>query len=72
VIAGLQLALHVDLLMMAVWYFSKTGRTMLGLGILTAKGQHKKHLEKAKQRGRLSLQKAKNHGAIWRDNVIRM
>ena len=72
VIAGLQLALHVDLVMMAVWYFSKTGRTMLGLGALAAKGKHRIYLEKAKSRGRLHLEKAKNHGAIWRENVIRM
>jgi hypothetical protein len=70
-IAGIQLAFHVDLMMMGIWYLSKTGRTVLGLGSLASKDKHKFYLERAKQRGKLSLAHAKNHGPIWREQVLR-
>lgn len=70
-LAGLQLAFHVDLMMMGVWYLSKTGNPMLGLGGLASKEKHKFYLDRAKQRGKLHLAHAKNHGPIWREQVLR-
>jgi hypothetical protein len=70
-IAALQLGFHVNLMLMGVWYLSRTGRPMLGLGGLKSREKHKVYLEHAKERGRLSLERAKGHGPIWREQVMR-
>jgi hypothetical protein len=73
VIAAIQLATHIDILMMASWYLVKTGKTVLGLGgpAPSRLGRHKVYLEKAKKRGKVRLQKAKSHGPLWKDTVLR-
>jgi hypothetical protein len=70
VIAALQLAFHVDLITMAAWWHSKTGKTMMGLGSKAGKNKHKQYLQNAKQRGKLCLDQAKNRGYIWRDKIL--
>jgi hypothetical protein len=72
IVAALQLAFHVDLITMAAWWHSKTGKTMMGLGTKADKTKHKQYLLHAKQRGRLCLEKAKTRGYIWRDRIIEL
>lgn len=60
IIGGIQLAFHTNLVLMGVWYLSRTGRPMLGLGKLSSRNRHKIYLQNAKERGKKALEKAKN------------
>ena len=60
IIAGIQLAFHTNLVLMGVWYLSRTGRPMLGLGKLSSRNRHKIYLKKAKERGKRALEKSKH------------
>jgi hypothetical protein len=72
VVASLLLAFHTDLMLMGVWYLSSTGRPMLGLGRMASMNKHKRHLESAKNRGKICLEKAKHPASIWTDKPIKL
>ncbi len=72
VIAGIQLAFHVNLMLMGIWYIAETGKPMLGLGNLAARNKHRVYLDKAKNRGKQCLLKAKNPGFLWVDKPIKL
>jgi hypothetical protein len=71
IIGGLQLAFHTNLVLMGVWYLSSTGRPMLGLGKQSSRNRHKVHLQKAKERGKKALEKAKNPWPILKVEEIK-
>jgi hypothetical protein len=60
IIAGIQLAFHSNLVLMGVWYLTRTGRPMLGLGKLSSRNRHKMYLKNAKERGKKALEKSKH------------
>ncbi len=72
VIAGIQLAFHVNLMLMGIWYLSEMGKPMLGLGKLSARNKHRVHLDRAKNRGKICLEKAKNPAFLWVDKPIKL
>jgi hypothetical protein len=72
VVGALMLAFHTDLMLMGVWYLASTGRPMLGLGRAASMNKHKQHLESAKNRGKLCLEKAKHPASIWTDKPIKL
>lgn len=71
VVAAIQLAFHVNLMLMGIWYLGEMGKPMLGLGKLESRNKHKIHLQRAKNRGRECLEKAKNPGFLWVDKPIK-
>jgi hypothetical protein len=60
IIAAIQLAFHTNLVLMGIWYLSRTGRPMLGLGKLSSRNRHKMYLKNAKERGKKALEKSKH------------
>jgi len=71
IIAGIQLAFHTNLVLMGVWYLTRTRRPMLGLGSLSSRNKHKVYLKNAKERGKKALEKAKNPWPIIKVEDLR-
>ncbi len=66
IIAAIQLGFHTNLILMGVWYLTRTGRPMLGLGKLSSRNRHKIYLKHAKERGKKALEKSKHPWPIIR------
>jgi hypothetical protein len=71
IIAGIQLAFHTNLVLMGVWYLTRTGRPMLGLGKLSSRNRHKMYLKNAKERGKKALEKSKHPWPVVRVENIK-